>query len=659
MTTISPKNIRARKTISAKAIGFLVFFAIAASLHVYQFATEWIFLGRALHRAFGGMKHATYGNSVQVDLTYNARLQIGQYQASGFHTSNNTPYSMGATMSYYNDGRTNTAFDLHDATFDRKYEFDFSARLKEAYSGVEAHGQPAPPINQANSPYRQSYTYDEFNDVITRSGRMWTQYDSENGTYTSDNKRQGWGYDSGGNALTTFDGTYAYDAAARPATFTSFQTWQMYPNWPSNHPDSPALENSDTFDGTGQVARHVSTTRTDQSFVDEWDNIHYLMSESTATTYYVHSTALGGKTIAEVGSNGVIGDTFVYSGGARIATQHHYWYSTPAVIETTNPVTGAAITTDANASYPARQEPDPLGRDLTSPPQPGLVSDPVSGVLKDRWMPIEYTGGPSQDYLDANADWDSEMRFQTFLYQTDYFKHKNEFINAVVNKDFTLAEQILDKNPNFWISINGQMTAGKAGGDALESALLKLPGVSQALGMNGDSSQRFAHAPQNPPPRPIDKQHMLDDCKFLAATVEEYARKSRSDTTFVKALAKRFVTPSNQDSPEMREFRAGGFKGRFNDDQGSYNQVRHFVGGFSNAYYGGLAARVGLFDMPNGYDIAVSEGVRRANAREDPEETGDRNLNGVSVPLGVQLAFGRINRGQLGNLIRSQVCGSD
>ncbi len=148
-------------------------------------------------------------------------MQIGQYQASGFHTSNGTPYSMGATMSYYNDGRTNTAFDLNDSRFDRKYDFDFSARLKEAYSGVEAHGQPAPPLNQANSPYRQSYTYDEYSDVLTRSGRMWTQNDAENGSYTNDNKRQGWSYDYAGNALTTFDGTYTYDAASRPVTFTS------------------------------------------------------------------------------------------------------------------------------------------------------------------------------------------------------------------------------------------------------------------------------------------------------------------------------------------------------------------------------------------------------------------------------------------------------
>ena len=206
------------------------------------------------------MKHATYGNSVQVDLSYNSRMQIGQYQVSGFHTSNGTPYSVGATMSYCNDGRTNTAFDLNDGRFDRKYEFDFSARLKEAYSGTEAHGRPP---SQATGPYRQSYTYDEYNDVLTRSGRMWTGYDSDSATYTSDNKRQGWSYDNAGNALTTFDGTYTYDAAGRPVTFTSNQTWKVYPDWPSDPPDGPALETQDTFDGTGQIAKHINTKTLD------------------------------------------------------------------------------------------------------------------------------------------------------------------------------------------------------------------------------------------------------------------------------------------------------------------------------------------------------------------------------------------------------------
>jgi hypothetical protein len=97
-------------------------------------------------------------------------------------------------------------------------------------------------------------------------------------------------YDNAGNALTTFDGTYTYDAASRPVTFTSNQTWKVYPDWPLNPPDGPSLETQNTFDGSGQIAKHVNHTRTDQS-IDYGDgNFYYSLGEATTTTYYVHST---------------------------------------------------------------------------------------------------------------------------------------------------------------------------------------------------------------------------------------------------------------------------------------------------------------------------------------------------------------------------------
>jgi hypothetical protein len=83
---------------------------------------------------------------------------------------------------------------------------------------------------------------------------------------------------------------------------------------------------------------------------------------------------------------------------------------------------------------------------------------------------------------------------------------------------------------------------------------------------------------------------LKNDCQFLADYADELAANTYTNTGFVLGIGSRFVTPTNTDTPEMREFRSDGFKGRFNDDQGSYNQVRHFAGGFTNAYYGGLAA---------------------------------------------------------------------
>lgn len=169
----------------------------------------------------------------------------------------------------------------------------------------------------------------------------------------------------------------------------------------------------------------------------------------------------------------------------------------------------------------------------------------------------------------------------------------------------------------------------------------------------------FGYEPQEngPPPRPW--LHEQDDCHFLADTVDQYAQNAWTTTGFVNALRDRFIPASNQDSPAMREFRSTGFRPEFNDDHGSYNQVRHFVGGFSNAYYGGVAAAIAPSTVPNDLvmNYAVEEAVKRANLREGENEHGDRALNGVSVPLGVRLAFGDINRRQLGGLVRQQVCG--
>lgn len=137
------------------------------------------------------------------------------------------PTTAGATLAYYADGRTNTAFDLNDSRFDRKYEFDFSSRLQEAYSGVEAHGAPPPPLEQANSPYRQTYAYDEWNNVTLRTGRIWSaqsEYDAV--SYNSDNKASSSSYDAAGNITWANGGARTYDAAGRPVTFTSAQNWQ-------------------------------------------------------------------------------------------------------------------------------------------------------------------------------------------------------------------------------------------------------------------------------------------------------------------------------------------------------------------------------------------------------------------------------------------------
>ena len=100
------------------------------------------------------------------------------------------------------------------------------------------------------------------------------------------------------------------------------------------------------------------------------------MSDTTTTTYYLHSSVLG-KTIAHLDQSGnkILG--YVYAGGTRVATQIISGGSNSVQLESTNPVTGATVLMDTSGNYLGREEPDPLGRDLTSPPDPLLVIDPL------------------------------------------------------------------------------------------------------------------------------------------------------------------------------------------------------------------------------------------------------------------------------------------
>jgi YD repeat-containing protein len=405
------------------------------------------FLSSTQYRAAGAMKRATYGNGVQLDVNYNSRMQIGQYQVS------NANFTAGASLAYYADGRTSTAFDLNDSRFDRKYEFDFSARLQEAYSGVEAHGAPAPPLAQANSPYRQTYSYDEWNNVTLRTGRIWSaQTEHEAVSYTSDNKASSSSYDAAGNITWANGGARTYDAAGRPMTFTSSQNWQVYPDWPSGNPDGPALETQDTFDGTGRVVKHVNHTRRDDTYDSGGGNLVYNKIDTTTITYYLHSSVLG-KTIAHLDPSGnkILG--YVYAGSTRVATQTISGSSNAVQFESTNPVTGATVAMDASGIYLAREEPDPLGRDLTNPPDPLIVTDPLSSEKWNEPMPLEYA-----------AHWTGELEsgMAQHLDTMDMVRAREAYSRwlgseRTSNPDRRIWEEILNRNPNVGI-VKGEET---------------------------------------------------------------------------------------------------------------------------------------------------------------------------------------------------------
>jgi YD repeat-containing protein len=435
------------------------------------------FLSSAQYRASGAIKSVTYGDSVQLGLTYTSRLQVAQYQLS---SSN---FNVATNMTYYDDGRTNTAFYSSSSPFDRKYEFDFAARLKETYSGDEAHGGSAPQLSQANSPYRQTYAYDEWNNVTGRGGRIWTQYDGFSASYGSNNRNANFQYDAAGNTYATGDGNYNYDAAGRPNAFVSLQPWQAYSEWPSGHPNGPSLETQDIFDGSGQIVKHVDHTRHDDSY-DSGAGLIYTMTDTTTTTYYVRSTVLGGKTIVELNQNGAKKKGYVYSGSRCIATQEVNGSSNTVALESSNPVTGTKQTTDLSGSYVSSTEPDPMGRDLTSPPAQELVTDPISSPKLNSPMYLEASWGPSEEYQRNNAQRAAEM-------------DGLQLINALKNDFRATAEWILHKNPNVGISLDGQHVAFGDDAANLLHNLRRTEEVQLNPGLLGDLDVAAGDTPQD------------------------------------------------------------------------------------------------------------------------------------------------------------------
>src|SRR5687767_15966540 len=84
--------------------------------------------------------------------------------------------------------------DSQNPIFDRAFDYDHIGRLQEVRTGSEARGGSTP-----DGPFKQTYTYDVWENTIARSYRIWSgSMQSDSATFTN-NKRQYWSYDNEGN----------------------------------------------------------------------------------------------------------------------------------------------------------------------------------------------------------------------------------------------------------------------------------------------------------------------------------------------------------------------------------------------------------------------------------------------------------------------------
>jgi YD repeat-containing protein len=145
--------------------------------NVTQFASE------MKYRAWGGLKQMKYGSNINLNIGYNRRMNMSSF-IGGF----------GSEFEYWADGRIKFASNMVNPGFDRSYSYDQVGRLTEAKTGSEARGGSA-----ADGPYKQSYQYDVWDNLLRRTNRYWSQSeDLYTAGYVNDRNVE-WQYDEAGN----------------------------------------------------------------------------------------------------------------------------------------------------------------------------------------------------------------------------------------------------------------------------------------------------------------------------------------------------------------------------------------------------------------------------------------------------------------------------
>jgi hypothetical protein len=248
------------------------------------------------YRAWGGLKGLTYGNGLQMSMSYNHRLQASSYQIAGAGATQGNNV-MQKNYQYYNDGSLKYTQDVLDPKFDRLNKYDQVGRISEGKSGAEARGQTVAQADMSSQlPYRQSYQYDAFSNLTQRNNLHWGIENwygqSNNLSYNynpANNRISGWNYDADGRVTTTSVpddyNVSTYDAGGMLS--------QLNTNW-----------QNDIFryyDGNGRESKRRKISFVDLSTPENPTNYWW---EDEGNTYFIRSSILGNEVISEVNRYG-------------------------------------------------------------------------------------------------------------------------------------------------------------------------------------------------------------------------------------------------------------------------------------------------------------------------------------------------------------------
>ncbi len=312
------------------------------------------------YRAWNALKHLNYGNSRTLDASFNAKLRASSFNVSGV---------MSKTYAYHSDGSLRLSSDLVNHKFDRSYGYDHVARMKEAFSGAEARGEPA----TNDRPYRMAMVYNAFGQLTNENSNQWIAPFTRTDSYVN-NRNTEWTYDPDGNLQSGHGAQYTYDARASLTNIVS--------------EGSTAL----TLDGNGERTKSVVVVFNEAS-----------QTNQTTVTYYLRSSVLGGAAVTELLSTGAKKRTFVYAGTHVLAWQDADYFGGQRVVwEHRDPSNASFRTSDANGSIggltveddPAELDPSGSNAGLTNPYE--IIVPPPDDGAGLPLLPHPNNGNPTQ-----------------------------------------------------------------------------------------------------------------------------------------------------------------------------------------------------------------------------------------------------------------------
>jgi len=483
------------------------------------------------YRAWGSMRDMDHGNGTHTHLDFNGRLQPISMSLNNLMQS----MTMSWTYDYFEDGRIHHTFDSADNHLDRAEEYDNLGRLKETYTGLEAHGL-SPTTPYPDSPYRQSMQYDVWGNMTAKSGRFWRQPMADSFVY-SNNRGPSWRwqYDAEANIVNGDAKLHSFDAAN---TETQFINWAIIVGGgQTGHDPAPAIEIAQTYNGEGQPTKHVETRRTEELI---GDGPQTNITTTTTATYYLYSSVLGGAKITEIDNTGLKTVGYVYANGERLAKQTVTPSSSAVSWNHPNPGSSSWVETTTSRAA-ARQEMDPAGAEVgTSDPFQQYVAAPTYLNVKgteplyiEGGDPFDYSGGYEIDGLPvSNSEFARRTGDGSVGAGVFFNGHQIAFVDLTGRNTLSHITVTFDvfrsltptAHPDFWRYL-GSFSVG-----------FSLPGNSlyDHGRSGGNSPLRFLQSPRQPDP---DKEGIRSNL--------EKALKDPDCENFIKDLLSKAASDNN------------------------------------------------------------------------------------------------------------------